>query len=97
MLQNEEIAIPDDDVCIKEFERFEFTLLPSGAIKYAAPGKKHDDYVCSMALLAWGLEHTAKAIGGYLKDNQSVTTDSSEWKTDSFDWTQKDFDWAYQS
>ena len=39
MLQNEEIAIPDDDVCIKEFERFEFTLLPSGAIKYAAPAR----------------------------------------------------------
>ena len=97
MLQNEELAIPDNTVCIKEFERFEFTLLPSGAIKYAAPGKQHDDYVCSMALLAWGLEHTAKAIGGYLKDNQSVTKDSTLWKMVSFEWAQEEFNWAYQS
>ena len=95
MLQNEELKVPNVKEAIEEFERFEYTLLPSGGTRYSAPSGKHDDIVCSMALLAWGLNHTSREIGGFFKSKSSSKIDE-HWSKDDFEWTQDEFDWSWE-
>ena len=95
MLQNEELKVPNVKEAIDEFERFEYTLLQSGGTRYSAPSGKHDDIVCSMALLAWGLNHTSREIGGFFKSKSSSKVDE-HWSKDDFEWTQDEFDWSWE-
>lgn len=95
MLQNEDIKVPDSKEAIDEFERFEYILLPSGNTRYTAPSGRHDDIVCSMALLAWGLSHTARELGGFFKSTASSKV-AENWSKDDFDWNQEEFDWSWE-
>jgi hypothetical protein len=95
MLQNEELKVPDTREAREEFEKFEYVLLPSGGTRYTAPSGKHDDIVCSMALLAWGLSHTAREIGGFFKSKANKIIDKN-WSTDEFSWEQDSFDWSWE-
>ena len=47
-------SIPDDELLIDELESYEYEVLPSGALRYAAPEGKHDDMVIAVALANWG-------------------------------------------
>lgn len=99
MLQQESIKIPDDAVSIDEFMRYEYNQSITGQFTYSAPAGYHDDIVCSIALLAWGISRAAKDVGGYLepaKKNFWSDLPSSEDSGDVFDdWfeSNKDFDW----
>jgi len=48
------VSIPPDDVLINELEAYGYDVLPSGALRYAAPQGMHDDTVIALALGLWG-------------------------------------------
>lgn len=49
------ITIPDDPVLIEQLQGFEKTVTEHGNVKYAAPGRRHDDTVMALALGVQGL------------------------------------------
>lgn len=51
------IRIPKDEVITDEFKDFEYTTLPSGRQRFAAPQGQHDDTVLACGLAEWGLRH----------------------------------------
>lgn len=64
--QEKKIHLPPIDVIpnlINELEQFTYELLPSGKIRYSAPGNLHDDEVMSLGLAIW-----------YLKDKPTTDT-----------------------
>ena len=51
-LEQRRIKLPDEPVLINELVCFEYSKLPGGGVRYAAPDDKHDDCVMALAL-AW--------------------------------------------
>jgi len=60
------ITIPPDDVLIDELESYGYEMLPSGALRYAAPQGKHDDCVIALALGVWGQRASMGMVAGRL-------------------------------
>lgn len=52
-----DIAILDDAIQIAELEAYETIRLPSGLLRYSAPGGMHDDCVMALALAWLGARH----------------------------------------
>lgn len=90
MLNKEEITVPDDMVFVDELERYKYDISSTGNFKYSAPSGYHDDCVCSLALVAWGISHMAKDIGFYQED---TTKEDNKYSLDEFDWGIEEFDW----
>lgn len=94
MLNNEEITVPDDKVFIDELERYAYTQSTTGNFRYSAPPNYHDDCVCSLALVAWGISKLAKDVGFYQEDVDS----NDDWKLNDFEWDDvEEFDWSQPS
>lgn len=95
MLANEEITVPDDKIFVDELERYEYTQTATGQFKYSAPAGFHDDCVCSLALVAWGISKLAKDVGFY---QDEADTNDDDWRLDNFDWGDiEEFDWSFSS
>jgi hypothetical protein len=58
------IAILSDPVLLGELQAFAAEQLPGGALRYSAPGGRHDDTVVSLAL-AWSVIRPAPIFGLY--------------------------------
>lgn len=89
MLSREELLVPEDAVFSDELERYEYELSSTGNFRYNAPAGYHDDCVCSLALVAWGMSKMAKDIGFYQEEGE----DSKYHIDDDFDWDIEPFDW----
>jgi hypothetical protein len=61
--EGEKIRILPDVDLIEELQAFEAERLPSGLMRYAAPGGLHDDAVISLAL-AWVNANRSGGVGG---------------------------------
>lgn len=57
------ITIPNDPDLQDELIAYEYTVLPSGAIRYSAPEGKHDDLVVAVALANWGARSIPMGYG----------------------------------
>ncbi len=64
------IGIPDDEVLIDELEAYEYTVLPSGQLRYSAPEGKFDDTVIALALALWGQR---ASLGIFAQPQQRTT------------------------
>lgn len=64
------IGIPDDDVLLSELEAYEYTVLPSGQLRYSAPEGGHDDTVIALALALWGQR---ASLGIFAQPTQRTT------------------------
>jgi len=52
--EQRQITILDDDIQTNELEAFEYTILESGRVRFAAPTEEiHDDFVLALALAHW--------------------------------------------
>lgn len=51
-IQSRATTLPTDRIALTEYEAFEYTMTPSGRVRYSAPEGMHDDIVCAHAL-AW--------------------------------------------
>lgn len=89
MLSREELLIPTDPIFADELERYEYEQTANGNFKYSAPSGYHDDCVCSLALVAWGIQHLAKDIGGY----QEPDTVNDPYRLEDMDWDLEPFEW----
>lgn len=49
-----DITYPPEPSLLLEMEAFGYDTLPSGRLRYKAPGSKHDDWVTSLGLAWWG-------------------------------------------
>ncbi|HEX6293425.1 MAG TPA: hypothetical protein VFZ66_29860 [Herpetosiphonaceae bacterium] len=63
--ERETLQILPDESQIAELEAYESERLPSGLIRYSAPGGMHDDYVMALALAYSGVGRTSSAIGAF--------------------------------
>lgn len=63
--EREELRIPGDEVLIGELEAYESERLPSGAIRFSAPGGMHDDCVMSLALAYSIVGRASSAVGAF--------------------------------
>lgn len=54
--EHEKIKIIGDPVTLGELDTFEYQMLPSGVIRYAAPEGYNDDCVIGLALANWGVQ-----------------------------------------
>ena len=52
-----ELNILDIEVMLNEIGIFEYEMLPSGRVRYAAPEGYHDDCVIALALAYWSYSH----------------------------------------
>lgn len=52
-MQKKELIYPVHERLINELDAFEYEVLPSGRVRYAAPPGEHDDHVISLALANW--------------------------------------------
>lgn len=59
--EQEKIKIFNDPVLLNEVGIFEYQMLPSGVVRYAAPQGYHDDCVIGLALANWGV---CQEVGG---------------------------------
>ncbi len=49
-IEQETIHYPDIPELVEELKRFQYEILPSGAVRLGAPSGAHDDCVISLAL-----------------------------------------------
>ena len=73
-VERAEISFPEIPELINELNIFTFEQLPSGMLRYGAPGGLHDDCVISLALAWWlyaggqGMEHAFAGEEGRIFD-----------------------------
>lgn len=68
------IGIPDDQLLISELESFTGTVLPSGMIRYSAPGDQHDDIVMALTM-AWHGGFGSRRVLGLVEAVKQVEAD----------------------
>lgn len=68
LIERQEIVLADVPVLINEMEAYEYSMLPSGAVKYSAPSGMHDDAVMSLVFACWG----ARRMGSTFDDVKHV-------------------------
>jgi phage FluMu gp28-like protein len=85
MMETNRIQLSSDDNLKMELSAYTYTILPTGNVRYEAPGGFHDDEVVSVCLMAW-------AMGGG-NDNIIGCMDSDEKDTENeYGWDIKDED-----
>ncbi len=61
-IEQETIYYPDIPELIEELKRFQYEILPSGAVRLGAPSGVHDDCVISLALAYHGLHRSCPRV-----------------------------------
>lgn len=77
-IEQKSIRYPEIPVLIEELKRFQYEILPSGAVRLGAPAGAHDDCVISLALALHGCLQSHLGLLQYMRDEAARISASQE-------------------